>query len=36
MFNFWTVGYLLLVGLVAGYLARLLVWRVTRPGGRRA
>jgi uncharacterized membrane protein YeaQ/YmgE (transglycosylase-associated protein family) len=25
MFNFWTVMYLLFVGLVAGYIARLLV-----------
>lgn len=25
MFNFWTVVYLLFVGIVAGYLARLLV-----------
>ena len=25
MFNFWTVLYLVVIGLVAGYLARLLV-----------
>ena len=25
MFNFWTVLYLIIVGLIAGYLARLLV-----------
>ncbi|MGH1564581.1 GlsB/YeaQ/YmgE family stress response membrane protein [Mumia sp. DW29H23] len=25
MFNFWTVVYLIVVGLIAGYLARLLV-----------
>ena len=25
MFNFWTVIYLIIVGLVAGYVARLLI-----------
>ena len=30
MFNFWTVVYLIFIGLIAGYLARLLVRGRTR------